>query len=93
MNVEIGALIAIIGTVAGIWFGYSGRQKACKDEVRADTVGHTELKTNVEYIKRGVDDIRIDLRAQENTVRDLSDRVTRVEESAKQAHKRIDEGR
>jgi len=90
MNVELGVLIAVIGTLAGIWFGYSGSQRASKNEVKEDTADHTELKTNVEYIKRGVDDIRIDLKAQENKVGELAERVIRVEESSKQAHKRLD---
>ncbi|WP_426251383.1 hypothetical protein [Paenibacillus pabuli] len=44
----------------------------------------------MDYIKRGVDDIRLEQRAQAQRVDVLSERVTRVEESAKQAHKRID---
>lgn len=90
MNVELGTLIAILGTTAGIWFGYSSKQRASKDDVKSDASDHIELKTNVEYIRRGVDDIRLDFKAQERTVKDLSDRVIRVEESAKQAHKRLD---
>ncbi len=48
------------------------------------------MRQDMEYIKRGVDDIRVDVRAQGQRVDGLSERVTRVEESAKQAHKRIE---
>ncbi|MGE6576253.1 hypothetical protein ACQKFM_15155 [Paenibacillus xylanexedens] len=47
-------------------------------------------RADVDYIKRGVDDIRLEQRVQAQRVDALSERVTRVEESAKQAHKRID---
>ncbi|MNU04128.1 hypothetical protein D3C72_2484130 [compost metagenome] len=47
-------------------------------------------RADVEYIKRGVDDIRVDVRMQGQKVDGLAERVTRVEESAKQAHKRLD---
>ena len=94
MTIELGTLIAVLGTVLGIVFGYLGYQRATKkevkEEVKEDTAGNTELRTNLEYIRRGVDDIRIDLKAQENRVGELSERVIRIEESSKQAHKRLD---
>lgn len=83
MTIGLGTLIAVLGTVAGIAFGYLGQQRAVKKEVREDTAGNTELRTNLEYIRRGVDDIRIDLKAQENRVGELSERVIRVEEQIK----------
>lgn len=90
MTIELGVLIGLAGTIAGILFGYTGQQRAAKKDVRDDTKDHTELKTNLEYIRRGVDDIRIDLKAQESKVSDLAGAVIRVEEIAKSAHKRID---
>lgn len=41
-------------------------------------------------VSSGVIDIRADFRSQGVTIQGLTERVTRVEESAKQAHKRID---
>ena len=41
-------------------------------------------------VSNGVIDIRADFRSQGVTIQSLTERVTRVEESAKQAHKRID---
>lgn len=90
MTVEIGTMIAILGTISGVVFGYLGQHRAGKKEVQSDAKTHTELKTNLDYIRRGVDDIRIDLKAQENKVSDLAGAVIRLEESAKSAHKRID---
>lgn len=94
MTIELGTLIAVLGTISGIVFGYMGHRRADKKEVQrevqSETKDHTELKTNLEYIRRGVDDIRIDLKAQESKVSDLAGAVIRVEEIAKSAHKRID---
>ncbi|WP_240353246.1 hypothetical protein [Cohnella algarum] len=44
----------------------------------------------MEYIKRGVDDVRLEQRAQGQRFDALAERVTRVEESAKQALQRLD---
>lgn len=90
MTVELGTLIAVLGTVSGIIFGYIGYQRTGRKEIQGDAKDHTELKTNLDYIRRGVDDIRIDLKAQESKVSDLAGTVIRLEESAKSAHKRID---
>ncbi|MBJ8205883.1 hypothetical protein JDS91_32425, partial [Bacillus cereus] len=49
-----------------------------------------ETNAKLEYISKGVDDIRIDLKANEKQMIVLGERITRVEESAKQAHKRLD---
>jgi peptidoglycan hydrolase CwlO-like protein len=94
MAVLVGVM-SIIAAISGICLGWSARGREKKKEIKAETKAETEattsLKLDVEYIKRGVDDIRIDVRAQGQKVDELSERVTRVEESAKQAHKRIDE--
>ncbi|MNP69786.1 hypothetical protein D3C76_1659320 [compost metagenome] len=50
----------------------------------------TTLQNNVDYIRRGVDDIRLDQRAQGQRIEVLAERVTRVEESQKSFHKRMD---
>ncbi|MFC0392431.1 hypothetical protein [Paenibacillus mendelii] len=48
------------------------------------------LRNDVDYIKRGIDDVRFEQRERGRRFDALSERVTRVEESAKQAHKRLD---
>ena len=48
------------------------------------------MKAKLEYISKGVDDIRIDQKASERQMVSFGERITRVEESSKQAHKRLD---
>lgn len=92
MNIAIlVAVISIVASMSGIYLGWSARGREQKKETKEETEVTTSLKLDVEYIKRGVDDIRIEQRAQGQKVDELSERVTRVEESSKQAHKRIDE--
>lgn len=47
--------------------------------------------TELGYIKAGVDDLKRDGRDMRSEVQTLHDKMTRTEESCKQAHKRIDE--
>ena len=86
MTVEVGVLIAVLSLVIS-YLAYSlNRTKALK----TDTQESAELKAELGYIRKGVDDIRFDLKANERQMIALGERVTRVEESSKQAHKRID---
>ncbi len=41
-------------------------------------------------VNSGVGDIRVEMRSQRDLIQTMLERLTRVEESAKQAHKRID---
>ena len=87
----IGAVIGIISAMSGVVLGWAGNAKANKKILVEKTTSDVQLRTDVEYIKRGIDDIRTDVRTQGQRVDDLCDRVARVEESAKSAHKRLDE--
>lgn len=93
MTVELGILISISSVFIagiGVLIAYLTYQSKKSTSSKSDTKESAELKAGVDYIRKGVDDIRIDLRANEKQMVALGERVTRIEESAKQAHKRID---
>jgi S-adenosylmethionine:tRNA-ribosyltransferase-isomerase (queuine synthetase) len=85
-NTLIGAIIAALSLLVA----YLGYQLNKQKEVKSETIQDAQLRTQLDYISKGVDDIRIDLKANEKQMIALGERVKRVEESAKQAHKRID---
>lgn len=86
----ITALIGVVATLSGIVLGWSARAREEKREIKKDVEIDTTLRTDMEYLKRGVDDIRIEQRSQGQRMDAMGERLTRVEESSKQAHKRID---
>ncbi|WP_164219407.1 hypothetical protein [Virgibacillus sp. YIM 98842] len=93
MTVEVGILISVVSVFiagTGVFVGYLTYQSKKTNSTKSDTKEGAELKAGLDYIRKGVDDIRIDLKANEKQISHLSERVTRVEESNKQAHKRID---
>lgn len=73
--------------------GWSGRSRTVRQEIRQDAATEASrdaiLRADMEYIKRGVDDVRLVQREQGRSFEALAERVTRVEESAKQAHLRL----
>lgn len=90
MQIELGTMVGLLAAVIGMLVGYLNYQRFCKKDVKDEGVSDGELKADINYIRRGVEDIRIDMKAQEMRFGELSERVTRNEEGVKSAHKRID---
>lgn len=86
MTIEAGLIIAALSLILG-YSGYSlNKNKSIKDESKQGAV----ISTKLDNIERGVQDIRIDIKANEKRVSDLSEKLVRIEESTKSAHRRID---
>ena len=86
----ITAVISIIATLSGIYLGWTGHSRTLAKEHRSEGSTQAKIQSDLEHIKLGVDDLKLEFKAQGRRFDDLAERVTRVEESAKQAHKRID---
>lgn len=83
-------IIGVIGVISGAVLGWSGRTRSMRQDIIQEAGADALQRADVDYIKRGVDEIRLEQRVQGQRIDALAERVTRVEESAKQAHKRLD---
>ncbi|MBP3038056.1 hypothetical protein J9303_00855 [Bacillaceae bacterium Marseille-Q3522] len=90
MTMEITVVIGVLSLVIAYLTYQLNKSKSLKSDTKESAKDSAELRAELGYIRKGVDDIRIDLKANEKNIAHLSERVTRVEESSKQAHKRID---
>ena len=90
MNVDITVLVGIGSALFGIAIGFLGyrrnENKDIKDEAKKDATTNITL----DYISKNIDLLRVDSQATNKNMLNMNDRLIRVEESAKQAHKRID---
>ncbi|MBU3098398.1 MULTISPECIES: hypothetical protein [Clostridium] len=86
-----GAICAIVGSVLAVSNLFRTSRKEATTEATADAQSTTRLETKLDYVSKGVDDIRLDNKDQNRRINDISDKVARVEESTKSAHKRLDE--
>ncbi|MDL2235404.1 hypothetical protein LJC07_04520 [Christensenellaceae bacterium OttesenSCG-928-L17] len=85
--VDVTILIAVIGVCLSIGTFLAGRKSAGKQEgLESGTV-----LTEIGYIKSGIDDIKRKQDRQEAQHLEVIARLTAVEASAKQAHKRMDD--
>lgn len=84
------AIIGAIGTVIGVLISFLTFNRNRDKELKMDASKNAVIETKLDNINQGVESIRIDMKVEQKARMDLSERVTRVEESSKQAHKRID---
>lgn len=90
MTVELGTVIAVMGTVFGILFGYASYQRAGKHETKTDASELTTVIVKLESIGTGITEIKSEMTNVKNDIKENRERIIKVEESAKQAHKRLD---
>lgn len=90
----IGTIIGLVCTIVGTVIGYktfnNESKKDSKQEVKNDAKDDAQVKMQLSYISRGVDDIKLDIKAQDRRISEVVERVAIVEESTKSAHHRID---
>jgi hypothetical protein len=84
-------VINIIFAGLGALIAIAGFYRYLKKDTQEETACNTRMETKIDNISVGVNDIKFDMRVQGAKIETISERLTRVEESSKSAHKRIDE--
>lgn len=82
--------IALACTVISLIISYATFYRNKGHDIRADTREEADTKAKLDYISRGVDDIKLDNKQRDREMLKMNERLIRVEESVKSAHKRID---
>lgn len=83
-------ILGIVSSVCAIVFGYLAFSRNKKNDDKEDAKNDATLLTEIGYIKANTDEIKSEQKEQRKMNMDIERRLTSVEESAKQAHKRID---
>ena len=86
-NISVGVFCTLLGAV----LSYLSFQRNKGHDIRADTREEAETRTKLDYISKGVDDIRLDIKSQQREMQELKERVIKNTESIKSAHKRLDD--
>ena len=86
----IAMVVSICGGVCGIVFGVLSRGRDVKKDTEADGQKTGMVLTELGYIKAGVDDVKRKQEKQDEQSLQILRELTAVQESAKQAHRRID---
>ncbi|WP_238884544.1 hypothetical protein [Clostridium sp. YIM B02551] len=86
-NLTLGLICTLIGA-AGVLIT---QKRNFKQDTKEETSNSTRVEIKLDYAINGIDEIKSDIKDTKKDVNTLADRLTRVEESTKSAHKRLDE--
>ena len=84
-------LIGIGSTMLGFIISFLTLSRDKEKDIRSDAERQGTINEKLDNINRGVQSLHTDIKAEQKARTSLSERVTRVEESTKQAHKRMTE--
>ena len=82
-------IIGILSPICAIIFGWATFARNGKKDTADEAKNDATVFTEIGYIKSGIDDIKQEQREQRKMNTDFVTRLTAVEESAKQAHHRL----
>lgn len=91
MKIEIMALVTVVSVCCSIYFGLSGFRRNQKSDDKKEATESTSLFIKMENIGNGVNEIKSDIKSIRDENKESRERLIIVEQSAKQAHKRIDQ--
>lgn len=87
MDINTGVLIALIGCIVGL----AGWLRNHDTDNEKETSNMTTVIVKLENIRVSISDLKLDLKRTAEDLQSIDRRLTVVEESTKQAHKRINE--
>lgn len=87
MEISTGTLIAVIGCIVGL----AGWLRNHDTDTTKETSNLTTVIVKLENIRVSISDLKLELKRTAEDLQGIDRRLTIVEQSAKQAHKRIDE--
>lgn len=85
-ELTIGIACSIVGAILGLMGAFNYAKAKLKEETQCNT----RLVDKLDYLKTGIDDIKLDNKDMGRQLININDRLIVVEESTKSARKRID---
>jgi len=90
IQTEYALLVAIVSVLFAIYSGIANLSRNRKHDDQKEAASGAKIEESLKRIDAGVTDIKHDMRTIKDEIKETRERVIKVEESAKQAHKRID---
>ena len=82
--------VSVICTVTGVIISFLTFQRNSRKEIQSSTREQVELKTKLDYISKGVDDIKFNDRIRDEQLKKIAERLVIAEEEIKILFKRFD---
>ena len=91
MSIDLPILISVVSITIAVINFISNTKRNNKKDTTEDAPQMATLITELKNIMDGISDIKKEITDIRNDVKEDRDKIIRIDESAKQAHKRIDE--
>lgn len=86
MEIAIGAVCTLLGTLIAYLTFTRNRDKDTVAKAKEEAIISTQLGS----ISTGIEEIRVDMKANEKQMDRMQEQIIRIDESTKSAHKRLD---
>ena len=90
MTIEVALLISGVSLAFGVYSGISNLKRNQKQDDKNEASQLTTVIVKLENIGTGISEIKNEISNVKNEGKESRERIIKVEESAKQAHKRLD---
>ena len=87
---DIVTLVSLVGAIVAMFFAFRNSRRSDDQQTREEAGRLARIEGKLDSANRGIDDVRVEVRSHSAQLIDINTRMTRCEESAKSAHKRID---
>lgn len=86
----IAVIVSIISVIIGLVFNLKSSKKTDTREIEERVKENTRIIIKLDNISSDIKDVKADINSMRDEMKAHNDRIIKVEESAKQAHHRLD---
>lgn len=83
-------LVSVVSVVAGLYYNNKSKGHTDNTDIERKATEMATINVKLDNIGKNVSDIKDDVNSAKRDVQSLTERVVAVEQSAKQAHHRLD---
>lgn len=91
MTIEVALILSILSVGFSIYFGIKNSKKSDAKDLEERVKANTTVNLKLDGIQESLDDIKEDVASIKRDIKQHNDRLIKVEESTKSAHKRLDD--
>ncbi len=90
---ETGTIVSIAIALVALLINALSFRRNTNQDTSATAAERATLAANVNYIRQSIDEIKLENRAIQKDIVEMKARIVEIEQSAKSAHKRLDDMR
>ena len=90
MTIEVALLISMVSVAFSVYFGLKNSKRTDTKDIEERVKENTRINTKLDNITQTTQEIKSEISSMRDDIKSHNDRLIKVEESAKQAHHRID---